>query len=565
MITIGGFSGEIPKVIPRLLPDSAAQVAKNCKLIDGSIMPLRYPADFRQLAVGNIMFYKRGSTWFEWNNIVDVAQSSIAQNRLYVTGDGAPKIVVDSTAYRLALDIPAAALVASVTGTPDPTTQANVAYSYTYVTAFDEESEPSPLSNSVLRSSGMNVTLSGFLTPTSARNYNRIRIYRSQTATSGVTDLYFIKEIFLPVPTPNWIDVVESNPIQESIPSIYYNAPPDDMRGIIELPNGMMAAFSGKKVYFSEPYHFHAWPEKYALTTNYDIVGLGAFGHTLVVMTTGQPYVISGIAPDQMAMEKLDVNYPCVNKRGIVDLGFAVAYPSTDGLVTVSNNGAQLATLNTITREKWLQLSPETIIASQYEGRYIASYSYSDPSGVTNLGTVIIDLTGEQPFISRVDAYYPFMFFEVGAGKLFVMSGRIAQEWDSIISPFMSMTWRSKKFVQSAAINFGCALVDGEALSVGYQGSALPVLNVGDAFFIHESETTGAFGTPPADVAVPFQANVYADGALVRSFTDLSTIARLPGGFLARTWEVEVTGIRMITGIFLAWSPSELAAAGGAQ
>ena len=326
----------------------------------------------------------------------------------------------------------------------------------------------------------------------------------------------------------------------------------------------MMAAFMGRTVYFSEPYHFHAWPEKYTLTTNYDIIGLGVFGHTLVVMTAGQPYVISGIAPDQMVMEKLDVNYPCVNKRGIVDLGFAVAYPSPDGLVVVSSNGAQLATKTMMTRDQWQGLSPDTMIAAQYEGRYIASYTYSDPMGDTAQGTVIIDLTGEQPFISRMDAYYSFMFYEIGSGRMYVLGDRVVQEWEPITSPPMSMTWRSKKFVQAAEINFGTLLVDGEIFSPVAQ-SAIPVANVEDAVFVQETETSGTFGTAIPDVAVPFKAEVFADGVSVTAITDLNKVSRLKGGFLARTWEVEVTGTRIITAIYLAWSPSELYAAGGVQ
>ena len=168
MITIGGFSGEMPKTIPRLLPAGAAQIATNCKMVDGSIMPLRHPSDYRQLALGNIMFYKRGSIWFEWNVIVDVAQSSTAQDRIYITGDNEPKIVVNSTVFSLAVAAPVAALTVSTTGTPNAATQANYTYAYTYVTAFDEESEPSPLSASVLRSPGMDVTL-----PPSSRRRER--------------------------------------------------------------------------------------------------------------------------------------------------------------------------------------------------------------------------------------------------------------------------------------------------------------------------------------------------------------------------------------------------------
>lgn len=556
MITISGFSGEMPRITPRLLPDSAAQVAKNCKLLDGAIMPIRYSSDHRILGAGNVMFYKRGGIWFEWNKVVDVVNAPIAANRLYFTGDGSPKIVTDdASVYPLAVRAPTLALTASVTGTPSPASQTTITYAYTYVTAYDEESEPSPLSNEVTRSAGMDVTLTGFVAPPVDRNYNRIRIYRSQTGASGVTELYFIKEVVLPVPTPSFIDIVEDNPIQEVIPSLNYNAPPEGLTGIIALPNGMLAGFLGNKLYFSEPYIPHAWPEKYVLTTNFDIVGLGAFGHSIAILTTGNPYIATGISPDAMAMELVEVNYPCVNKRGIVDLGYSVAYPSNDGLVLISTNGAQLATRQLFTRDQWQAFSPETIVASQYEWRYLFCYNNGEKSE-----TVIVDLTGEQPFITRVDLQTNYMFFEIGAGKLYVLNGSNAQEWDSTVQPFMQATWRSKKIVLDGPINFGASLIDGEQL---YDPNAItiPIIDVLDATLSSDvfPATVIVSSIPPVGGSfIQFEIDLYADGQLVHTFTNLNNVVRLPSGFMARTWEVEVRGNSKITSIYLAWSPSEL-------
>lgn len=559
MITLSGFIGEIPRVIPRLLPDGAAQVAKNCKLVDGAIVPLRYPSDIRVLASGNVMFYKHGDVWFEYDKIVDVVNAPIAKDRLYITGDGAPKIVTDaSIVYDLAVRAPEAPLTASVTGTPDATTQSTITYAYSYVTAYDEESAPSPLSNEVLRSSGMEVTLTGFVTPTANRNFDRIRIYRSQTSASGTTTLYFIDEVKFPVPT-SYVDLPEDTPIQEAITTLYFSPPPDDLKGIIALPNGIMAGFTGNKLYFSEPYKPHSWPESYVLTTSFDIVGLGAFGRSIAIMTKGNPYIATGITPDAMAMELIEVNYPCVNKRGIVDLGYAVAYPSTDGLVVVSNKGAELVTRNLFTRAQWQELNPEAMIAAQFDGRYIVAYSYIDKAGATQQGTIIIDLTDEQPFVSRVDIYSPYMFFEVGAGKLYVLNGQHAQEWDSLLQPYMQMTWRSKKVILEGGINFGAAMVDSD-VSVETTSALTPSISIGDSTFV-----SGSFAGTVVNGSVvnsasgaEFEATAYADGVAIRTFSDLNSVSRLPGGFLARTWEIEVRGRRQVSSIYLAWSPSEL-------
>lgn len=560
MINLSQFIGEIPKVIPRLLPDSAAQVAKNCKVIDGAIVPLRYSGDYRVLANGNSYFYKHQSTWFEYNKFVDVVNAPIAKNRLYITGDGVPKIVTDASAiYPLAVKAPPTPLSATVSGVLDTATQSTVLYAYTYLTSYDEESEPSPLSNEVLRSPGMEVTLTGFVAPPTDRNYNRIRIYRSQTSASGATELYFISEIALPVPTPSYVDLPEETPIQEVIGTLYYNPPPDDLQGIIALPNGMLAGFTGNKLYFSEPYIPHAWPEKYVQTTNYDIVGLGAFGRSIAIMTMGNPYIATGITPDAMAMELIEVNLPCVNKRGIVDLGYAIAYPSTDGLVLISSQGANIVTRELFTRDEWMQLNPKTIVACQYDGRYVACYSYVDALGVTQSGTVIIDLTGELPFITRTSFYTSYMFYEPGAGRLYLLDGQKAMKFDDPDMPFMQMEWRSKKIVLDGPINLGVSMVDGDAVT-SLQNQPLPIITVADATFVSEpfSGTVVAGSILTVSTEPAFAATVYADGSAIRTFSDLNTVSRLPGGFMARTWEVAVKGRTPITSIYLAWSPTEL-------
>jgi len=669
MISLMGFAGEIPKITPRLLPNGAAQIASNCKLQDGSIIPLRYPNDYRALADGDVMFYKRGATWLEWNVVVDVVPAPIAEDRLYMTGDGVPKIVVDtSTVYPLKVAAPVDQLVATaiqttgnldfdatagevqtaleslssigsgnvvctggplpgtpinieftndlalryvakltkganaltggtspdvsvahttpgtisandeqdltISGTPtggtfklsigeepNPQTQYSVIYVYTYVTAYDEESEPSPVSDEVLTDPTLNITLSNFVDPPTDRNYNRIRIYRSQTSALGVTELFLINEQALPVPTPSWEDVLADNPIQEVIPSTDYNPPPDDLSGIIALPNGMLAGFVGKKLYLTEPWIPHAWPEKYVQTVDFDIVGLGAFGSSIAIMTEGQPYVCTGISPDSMTLERLEFNLPCINKYGIVDLGYSVAYPSPNGLAVIGSGGAQMVSRNLWTIDQWREMSPETWVSAQYDGRYIASYSYEDTSGETQEGTLIIDLTGEQPFLSRTDLKYDFMFFEIGAGKLYVLNDdHMAQEWDSDRQQFMSMTWKSKPFMLPADSNYGAIRVDGEVLDDGLDSSSPPFVMVEDATLVNaafSSTVVGSEASSPGSVT-PFQCKVYSDSALKRTLTDFNQVARLPSGFLARKWEIQIEGQRQIDAIYLAMSPSEL-------
>src|SRR5665811_1003907 len=80
-----------------------------------------------------------------------------------------------------------------------------------------------------------------------------------------------------------------------------FDPPPSDMIGLIALPNGIMAGFSGNILCFCEPYKPWAWPVRYRLATVYPIVSLGVYGQTLIVTTNGFPYAVRGVRPDSMS------------------------------------------------------------------------------------------------------------------------------------------------------------------------------------------------------------------------------------------------------------------------
>lgn len=427
-------------------------------------------------------------------------------------------------------------------------------WAYTWVTEFDEESEPSDLSVARPWSSGNRVGLTNWDTPPSGRGVDRVRVYRSQTSALGETNLYFVVELTLAELGTLWIDDPEENDLQEVCPSIDYNNPPDGLTGLVSLPNGMMAAFNGKDLYFSEPWIPHAWPEKYVLTTESDIVALGAFGSSVAVLTTGTPYVAQGTAPDSMSMERLEVDLPCVSARGVVDLGYTIAYPSTDGLVSLSSSGAQVVSGALFTREQWQNMAPTAFRACRYSGRYVLSYVES-----TSRKTLFIDMGGQTPFVIRSDSAMYAMYMDAATGRLFYLdsySGDIVvsvtdatlyasegsvpaavapgggeggsaygiYEFDCLANPRRTQTWKSKPFVLPAHTNFGALLIEAEP---------------------------GAGETASV--------KVYADGVLKATVTKLNEPARLPSGFLSRQWELEISGNAPVTAVSLAGAPHEFA------
>lgn len=576
ILKITGFSGEVPRLVPRLLPETASQNAVNARLDSGGLSPYRKPKFVHRIdgiQAGQVQtIHRHAGQWLAWNKPVYAAPGPVASDRLYLMGDGAPKVIAGGTTYPLAIPYPSAALTAAAsgTGTGDVYTRA---YVYTNVTSLDEETEPSPLSNAIEWKAGQTVTISGFQVPAGSR-VTKQRIYRSQTSLQG-TDLYFIAE--RPASTDNFIDNIALSEQNEPLPSLEWSAPPDGLTGLISLPNGMMAAFRGKELWFCEPWHPHAWPEKYVLTLDYNIVALGAYGTTVVAATDGQPYIVSGTSPDTMAQEKLELNLPCINARGLVDLGYAIAYPSHDGLVVASSAGARVVTDQLMTRDQWLKTAPQRFVAGQFYGRYLASYEYIDPKGHALSGSFIIDLTGQEVFLHRTNYKADATFYDITEGKLYLCMGDEIFEWDALDSENEILTWRSKQFVVPKPTNFGIILIEGTVLmtpeeEAAYEASKAEAIAHNAAIFGNPSIggelDAAALNSFPIngdamirmDTSDRFcSVNVFADGRHVATVSGINRAVRLPSGFLAQNWEVEVNANADIAQVTLAGTGAELA------
>jgi hypothetical protein len=576
-----GFVGESPKIIPRLLGDMASQMAYNVRLDDGGLTPIRkqrFEHQFGSVPAGGYQtMYKHDGNWLAWATDVYAAPGPVADDRLYIMGDGVPKMQVAGVTYPLAMPLPGSALAVTLSGTPTPGALGTTRiYVYTWVTAFGEESEPCPASADVFWTPGQTATLSGFAATPAGRNITLQRIYRAQTGKTG-TLLYLIAE--RGASTANFVDTVSPESLQEALPSANWNAPPDDLTGLIALPNGLMAAFSGKQLCFCEPYRPHAWPEAYRLTMDYPIVGLGAFSSSIIVTTTGKPYIVTGTAPESMVSEKIEQDLPCINARGIVDLGYSVVYPSYDGLVQVTSGGASVISTRLFSRDDWLQLNPAIMVADRYNGRYITSFDYSDASGAEYRGMLIIDLTGEQAFLIRSNALPSALYFDRPTGNLYLLINDSIYQWDDPSQPSELLSWKSKPFVLPKPTNFGAILIEADDGLSPDQLAAIQAeidrVKAANALLFAQPSIGGELGGSALNVypvdgdqlqMVPILSrtvaiNIYADKKLVASVGTINKMARLPSGFLAQMWEVEVASDRAITQITLAGTGAELAEA----
>lgn len=521
LISVNSFLGEFPKMHPRTLPASAAQTAVNARLDNGILSPLSGSTFVTDLVTPRKTVYLDGTTWLAWDTAVNVVPGPTATDRLYITGDGPPKMMVDDNEYPLALPAPGAALTTATVTAPDPEEIETVLYAYTWVTSFGEESAPSPLSAPLSWSEGVVARLTGFGTPPAGRGVTNLRIYRSVTSELGATDLYFVAETGI---ISTYDHDLEADPIGEPISTKDHATPPATLKGIIAMPNGMMVGHTARALHFCEPYQPHTWPVKYSLTVDYDIVGLAAFGSQLAVMTKGTPYRGQGYHPESFSLEKIEENLPCMSKRGIVDLGYAAAYPSTDGLVLVTSTTSRVVTTPLFSRKQWSKLNPASMVASHLGGRYFFAFTGTLPGSSAKTG--IIDLTGETPFLIRSDVTMRCAYHDIRTGTLYV------QDADNILYKFddpdstewRDQVWRSKVHDLSFEVGFAAALFEGE--EIGGPGS--------------------------------FSADIIADGVTIHTVTEMNKIVRLPA-VQAQHWEFRIEGKVGITSASLATSMAELA------
>jgi hypothetical protein len=534
VIRWAGFAGENRALHPKLLPESVGTLSRNQKPGRADLRPWKTPVQVATVPSGRQTIYRMGRDvasdsqyWLSWPSVVHAVRGFDAEDtteRTFYTGDGAPKVTDNvmalssapypSTNRPLGLPAPATApLVAADSGAWTGDTETSF-YVYTYVNDWGWESAPSPVSQQIDRPSDATATISGFAAvPSGNYQVNRIRIYRTQTGASGSTEFFFLREVAYG--TTSTTDDLRD--LGEVLPTTSWLMPPSNLSNLTSLWNGMLAGISGNSVRFCEAYVPYAWPIGYdVVPPDSKPVALGVFGQTLLVLTTGRPLVVAGSSPESMDQQLLEMSQACVAPRSAVSMGTGVAWASEDGLCWYGAGGARILTAGLMTREDWQALVPSSITGRMYEGLYFGSYD----DGAGRKGFLIdpANPTG----IYFMDTGYTAMHFDELKDQLYVLDGTSIKKWDA--GATMTYKARSKVFRAPKPLNFAAAEV------------------VADAY--------------------PVTFKLYADGVLkhTESVTSRSPF-RLPSGFMALDWQMELEGTQPVQGCALGTSITELAQA----
>ena len=544
---ISAFTGARPKIDKRLLQDGMAQDCENLILTSGRLDPLYTPLQLVATRSGTIksiyrMYDSSGDDyWLNWTSDVDVVRGPVAGDtsfRIYYTSDEfeprTTNLALATTAapyptacYVLGVTPPTTAPAVSSTGGVSGTTETR-AYVYTFVTAWGEESAPSPASSAVTGKIDDTWTVAsmqtapansyatsavsyaaGYLTVTVGSTFGlrageyvtlaalapavlnaswkvydvpssttfRIamsspgaitdqvgtatrdaphntsgmfkRVYRSVTA-NGATDYYLVVDN-LAVATTSTTDTATT--IGEPCPTTGWIMPPVGLQGLRVLPSGALVGFSANSVYFSEPYAPYAWPLAYRLTVDFPIVGIGVFGQTVVILTSGQPYATSGADPASMSSPaKIDQNWPCLAKRGIAEFSGQVVYPTTLGLASIGPAGAQLLTQDLYSQIDWAVINHATFTAAHYDNRYYTHVAYDtvDKTLIISNDIGVVSL-GFQPTA---------LFNDPSSGALYAAYGGYIYKWNASTGVYSTFSWTSKEYLVPEPVNIGAARLD---------------------------------------------------------------------------------------------------------
>jgi hypothetical protein len=427
------------------------------------------------------------------------------------------------------------------------------AYVYTWVTTYGEEGPPSPPTLVNGTSGGIwsvSVTPPDPLDQGTNRTIETTRIYRTVSSTTGQTTYYLVAEI--PATQTDYTDVVLDDVIavQPQLASYFWFPPPDDLQGIVSVPNGVTAGWRDNELWFSEVYRPHAWPPGYVLTTEFPIVGLGVCGQSIVVCTEGTPYVVNGVAPGSMSMSKVLIPEPCVSRGSIIGNDMAAMYQSPNGIIEVLQSGqGQNITEQWVPRQDWQQLVTGKDNRAIQLTVFYFSFSPSTADGFTiSTGTQItqnmngfVELSPPNPGLSVDNVLHdPW----TGIGMLVQAGSIYFYDYAEPMPTMVPYKWRSKTYQMLAKRNM----------------AAMKVFFSVPPGTPHNLTRNVAAQQPTLDAGQYGIVRVYADGNLLttREIWSSGELLRINSGGKFEDWAFEIESRVTISNIQCAESVKEL-------
>jgi hypothetical protein len=571
------FGGMVPAIDDRLLPDPNAAYTENTWLQNGALTGMHTPKVLRANSNGVLKVYRipisqpdiqhiSVSYWLEFADAdTDILKAPVVNDtfkRYYFASptqvpqyNTQARIIAATNALKLGIPAPVAGTLGVAGGSAANVTRA---YTYTWVSAYGEEGPPAPPVSATNHPDG-----TWTLTMTAAaandtngtdRNLATTNIYRTITASDGTTTFFFVASQAIGTLTYADSATDATVALNSTLPSTTWTAPPTDLQGFVQMPNGMFAGFRQNEIWFCEPYRPHAWPAVYTIAVEFPVVGLGVVGQTLIVCTQGYPVAATGSHPSVVTSAKLSALEPCTSRASIISTVDGVYYTSPNGLILVAQGVATNVTRAMIPKDKWNNLfNTSTLRAAKLGDAYYAfgsqrsgvfettafdtaSFAQTDNAGATT--GMLINPKDQRLALSILTNVSPAMnvYNDTWTGEVFIVRGGNLN-WVDISGATAgrdTYIWKSKVIQTTNKKNF-------RALRI-YWG--LP------------SGTT--LGGPGVDYGT---VQLYADGNLVftRNIVTSGELMKLPSGYTADFHQIVITSKLDIYSVQMATTAKELA------
>jgi|TARA_R100000482_G_scaffold49529_2_gene17572 hypothetical protein len=371
------------------------------------------------------------------------------------------------------------------------------------------------------------------------------------------------------------------------LPSEDYDPPPATMQGLITAHNNILVGFFGNQLCFSFPDKPHAWPEKYRLTFDSDIVAIQAVSGYILVLTEEYPFQVSGNDPATMVSARIDTLYPCYSKRSVLNMGYGVVWATHGGLASWSpTTGIDLITKFVHDWDTWnTALDPTTIVGHYYDGKYFGSHS---------TGSFIFERDDKVGgYFVQIQYRFSAAYSDPQTGTMYYTLGSSGDihEWDNENQTLSPMEWKSKTIVTKDYLNLGAARViadfetsSQETLNIIAYNNGVPVFNTaiwarsqqigtlngptnyisGGITYINNGSINGFTlnGDPQTRYTKlntgvqPITFKLFVDKQLVfQASVQNDEIFRLPTGYRSDTFEVAVSGSSRVRAIHFGETP----------
>ena len=428
--------------------------------------------------------------------------------------------------------------------------------------------------NTIDVATGETVKLSNINIPASYYKDYGIRkayVYRSTVGSDGTATYGYVGEFPVTESTTSYTfsDSRSSEDVEESAVSLEWDAPVDNLQGLVSLNNGVLAAFTGSDVYFSYPYQTHAWPYTYRVSVDYNVVGLGAFGNTVVICTEGAPTLALVSDPASVTLRAINESFPCLSKDSIVNFASGVVYASSGGLLWINSTSPKYITSQVINKDSWRWYNSNEFVSAGYEGKYVGV----SRNPVKRFG-IIFNI--EDPSKGVVSFYRSIdrVWSDPESNALYLLinkdNKKIITLFDSPASSsnqaYTTYNWRSKLFFS----NNGIATMAAARVRTNSASIKTVVVKV----YTFKSHTINSVPFNTLDINGPVDLNqvyknltsksdiyfiYYVDG--IPRYTKVvqdSKPFKLPSGFRGDTFEIEVEATSTVSSIELASSMGEL-------